>query len=93
MYRLSQRFIDEVAEATDNENHTLAVHMLATLSGERYLEARMVQIAKNQQMFGYLDNLDRWARDDYLEWLLDFLAKRYSNIADLSAAFQKDQNV
>ena len=65
MYRLSQRFIDEVAEATDNENHTLAVHMIATLAGERYLEAQMVQIAKRQKMFGRLDNDDRWARDDY----------------------------
>lgn len=87
MYRLSQRFIDEVAEATDNENHTLAVHMIATLAGERYLEAQMVQIAKRQKMFGRLDNDDRWARDDYREFLLDLLAKRYSNIADLRSAF------
>ena len=87
MYRLSQRFIDEVAEATDNENHTLAVHMIATLAGERYLEAQMVQIAKRQQMFGRLENGDRWARDDYREFLLDLLAKRYSNIADLRSAF------
>ena len=87
MYRLSQRFIDEVAEATDNENHTLAVHMIATLAGERYLEAQMGQIAKRQKMFGRLDNDDRWARDDYREFLLDLLAKRYSNIADLRSAF------
>ena len=87
MYSLSQRFIDEVAEATDNENHTLAVHMIATLAGERYLEAQMVQIAKRQKMFGRLDNDDRWARDDYREFLLDLLAKRYSNIADLRSAF------
>ena len=87
MYRLSQRFIDEVAEATDNENHTLAVHMIATLAGERYLEAQMVQIAKRQKMFGRLDYDDRWARDDYREFLLDLLAKRYSNIADLRSAF------
>ena len=87
MYRLSQRFIDEVAEATDHENHTLAVHMIATLAGERYLEAQMVQIAKRQKMFGRLDNDDRWARDDYREFLLDLLAKRYSNIADLRSAF------
>ena len=87
MYRLSQRFIDEVAEATDNENHTLAVHMIATLAGERYLEAQMVQIAKRQKMFGRLDNDDRWARDDYRKFLLDLLAKRYSNIADLRSAF------
>ena len=87
MYRLTQRFIDEVAEATDNENHTLAVHMIATLAGERYLEAQMVQIAKRQKMFGRLDNDDRWARDDYREFLLDLLAKRYSNIADLRSAF------
>ena len=87
MYRLSQRFIDEVAEATDNENHTLAVHMIATLAGERYLEAQMVQIAKRQKMFGRLDNDDRWAREDYREFLLDLLAKRYSNIADLRSAF------
>lgn len=87
MYRLSQRFIDEVAEATDNNNHTLAVHMIATLSGERYLEAQMVQIAKNQQDFGELRNADRWARDDYREFLLNLLAERYTNIADLRAAF------
>ena len=87
MYRLTQRFIDEVAEATDNENHTLAVHMIATLAGERYLEAQMVQLAKRQKMFGRLDNDDRWAGDDYLEFLLDLLAKRYSNIADLRSAF------
>ena len=87
MYRLSQRVIDEVAEATDNENHTLAVHMIATLAGERYLEAQMVQIAKRQKMFGRLDNDDRCARDDYREFLLDLLAKRYSNIADLRSAF------
>ena len=87
MYSLSQRCIDEVADATANERRTLAVHMIATLAGERYLEAQMVQIAKRQKMFGRLDNDDRWARDDYREFLLDLLAKRYSNIADLRSAF------
>ena len=87
MYELSNRFIEEVAEATDNNDHTHAVYMIAGLAGEQYLETKIAEIAERQRRNGYISDDDYEDRRKYRTFLLNLLKSEITNIADLRAAF------
>ena len=87
MYELSNRFIEEVAEATDNNDHTHAVYMIAGLADEQYLETKIAEIAERQRRNGYISDDDYEDRRKYRTFLLNLLKSEITNIADLRAAF------
>lgn len=88
MYELSSRFIEEVAEATANNDHTFAVQMIAGILGtEQFVETKLAQIANRQRQNGSISDADYADRNEYRAFLLNLLQSEISNIADLRAAF------
>ena len=87
MYELSRRFIEEVAEATANNDHTYAVYMIAGLAGEQYLETKLAEMRERQRRGQGISEEDYARRNEYRTFLLSHLKTEISNIADLRAAF------
>ena len=87
MYELSSRFIEEVAEATHNNDHTFAVQMIAGLAGEQYLETKLAEIAARQRRNGSISDDDYEDRRKYQNFLLHLLHSEISNIDELLLAF------
>ena len=88
MYYLKDEFIQEVAEATDNNEHTWAVQMIAGLLGsEQFVELRLEEIARRQRQNGSISDADYAERNEHRAFLLHLLEGEISNIADLRAAF------
>ena len=88
MYYLKDEFIQEVAKATDNNEHTLAVQMIAGLLGsEQFVELRLDEIARRQRQNGSISDADYAERNEHRTFLLDLLEGEIVNIAHLRAAF------
>ena len=87
MYELSRHFIEEVAEATDNNNHTSAIQMIAGLAREQFISTKLAEIASRHRQNGSISEADYADRNEYRPFLLNLLESEISNIADLRAAF------